>query len=218
MGIANFTIEARDGEARAGTLETRRGEIQTPVFMPVGTYGSVKGVTAEELKTVGSQIILGNTFHLMLRPGVEVIEKFQGLHDFMHWDRPILTDSGGFQVFSLADRRKIDEQGVRFQSPIDGSQVQLDPEISMRVQKALGSDIVMVFDECTPFPASHETAAESMRLSLRWAKRSRDAHGDSTAALFGIVQGGMYDDLREESLQGLTEIGFDAYAIGGLSV
>ena len=218
MGIANFTIEARDGQARAGTLETRRGEIQTPVFMPVGTYGSVKGVTAEELKTVGSQIILGNTFHLMLRPGVEVIEKFQGLHDFMHWDRPILTDSGGFQVFSLADRRKIDEQGVRFQSPIDGSQVQLDPEISMRVQKALGSDIVMVFDECTPFPASHETAAESMRLSLRWAKRSRDAHGDSTAALFGIVQGGMYDDLREESLQGLTEIGFDAYAIGGLSV
>ncbi|MCL4135948.1 UNVERIFIED_CONTAM: hypothetical protein GTU68_032260 [Idotea baltica] len=186
--------------------------------MPVGTYGSVKGVTSEELQACGSKIILGNTFHLMLRPGVEVVQKLGGLQKFMHWPGPILTDSGGFQVFSLAANRKITEQGVKFKSPIDGSTVDLDPEISMQVQRGLGSDIVMIFDECTPYPATHEQAATSMRLSARWAERSKNAHGDNDAALFGIVQGGMYDDLREESLSGLKEIGFDGYAIGGLSV
>jgi len=218
MGVANFKIEAVSDGARAGTLTTRRGDIQTPVFMPVGTYGSVKGVTAEELSACGSQIILGNTFHLMLRPGVEVIETFGGLHDFMHWSGPILTDSGGFQVFSLAANRKITEQGATFRSPINGSKVELTPESSMRVQNSLGSDIVMIFDECTPYPATQKEAADSMRLSLRWAKRSRQAHGDSTAALFGIIQGGMYEELRDESLTGLIDIGFDGYAIGGLSV
>lgn len=218
MGIANFQLQASDAGARAGVLETRRGNIQTPVFMPVGTYGAVKGVTSEELKATGSQIILGNTFHLMLRPGVEVVGEFEGLHDFMHWQGPILTDSGGFQVFSLAARRKISEQGVQFKSPIDGAMVDLNPEISMQVQKALGADIVMIFDECTPYPASHEQAASSMRLSARWAKRSKQAHGDNDAALFGIVQGGMYEDLRAESLSELLQIGFDGYAIGGLSV
>tara|TARA_R110002049_G_scaffold124479_1_gene279982 strand:- start:64815 stop:65939 length:1125 start_codon:yes stop_codon:yes gene_type:complete len=218
MGIAGFNIEATSQGARAGTLQTRRGELQTPIFMPVGTYGSVKGVTAEELKACGSNIILGNTFHLMLRPGVDVIQKLGGLQAFMHWPGPILTDSGGFQVFSLAANRKISEQGVKFKSPIDGSTVNLDPEISMQVQKGLGSDIVMIFDECTPYPATHEQAATSMRLSARWARRSKEAHGESDAALFGIVQGGMYEDLREESLSALKEIGFDGYAIGGLSV
>ena len=218
MGISEFKLEGRDGDARAGTLTTRRGEIQTPVFMPVGTYGSVKGVTAEELQQCGSQIILGNTFHLMLRPGTEVIKQSGGLQKFMHWPGPILTDSGGFQVFSLAERRKINEQGVVFKSSIDGSKVELDPEISMRVQRDLGSDIVMVFDECTPYPATLEQTADSMRLSLRWAARSKQAHADSTAALFGIVQGGMFDELRMESLMGLLDIGFDGYAIGGLSV
>lgn len=218
MGVANFKLEASSGNARAGTLTTRRGDIQTPVFMPVGTYGSVKGVTAEELITTGSQVILGNTFHLMLRPGVEVIETFAGLHKFIHWSGPILTDSGGFQVFSLAENRKITEQGVKFKSPIDGSEVNLSPESSIQVQRSLDSDIVMIFDECTPYPASEQEAADSMRLSLRWAERSRLAHGDSTAALFGIVQGGMYPELRTESLAGLIDIGFDGYAIGGLSV
>ena len=218
MGMAGFKLEASSEGARAGTLQTRRGDVQTPVFMPVGTYGSVKGVTSEELQSCGSKIILGNTFHLMLRPGVDVVQKLGGLQKFMHWPGPILTDSGGFQVFSLAANRKITEQGVKFKSPIDGSTVDLDPEISMQVQKGLGSDIVMIFDECTPYPATHEQAATSMRLSARWARRSKDAHGDSDAALFGIVQGGMYDDLREESLAGLKEIGFDGYAIGGLSV
>ncbi len=218
MGIANFNLQASSQGARAGILQTRRGELPTPIFMPVGTYGSVKGVTAEELQACGSKIILGNTFHLMLRPGVDVIQKLGGLQKFMHWSGPILTDSGGFQVFSLAANRKITEQGVKFKSPIDGSIVDLDPEISMQVQRGLGSDIVMIFDECTPYPATHEQAASSMRLSARWAKRSKDAHGESDAALFGIVQGGMYDDLREESLSGLQEIGFDGYAIGGLSV
>lgn len=218
MGIANFTLQAQSGEARAGTLLTRRGELQTPMFMPVGTYGAVKGVSREELEVCGSQIILGNTFHLMLRPGTEVIKQFGGLHDFMNWQRPILTDSGGFQVFSLAARRKISEQGVQFKSPIDGATVNLDPEISMQVQRDLGSDIVMIFDECTPYPASHQQAEESMRLSARWAKRSKQAHADSDAALFGIVQGGMYEDLRQASLDELVNIGFDGYAIGGLSV
>ena len=218
MGIANFQLDATDGHARAGRLRTRRGEVETPIFMPVGTYGAVKGVTAEELRQCGSEIILGNTFHLMLRPGVEVIEHLGDLHHFMHWSGPILTDSGGFQVFSLAAKRKISEQGVQFQSPIDGSLVQLDPEISMQVQRGLGADIAMVFDECTPYPASHAEAAESMRLSLRWAERSKLAHDDSDAALFGIVQGGMHTELRAESLDRLTELAFDGYAIGGLSV
>lgn len=218
MGIATFTLQAKSEQARAGKLLTRRGELETPMFMPVGTYGAVKGVTKEELEACGSQIILGNTFHLMLRPGVEVINQFGGLHNFMNWQRPILTDSGGFQVFSLAARRKISEQGVQFKSPIDGKTVDLDPEISMQVQRALGSDIVMIFDECTPYPATYEQAESSMRLSARWALRSREAHGDSDAALFGIVQGGMYEDLRQESLDELQKIDFDGYAIGGLSV
>jgi queuine tRNA-ribosyltransferase len=195
-----------------------RGEVQTPAFMPVGTYGTVKAMTPEELTELGAQIILGNTFHLMQRPGVEVIERFGGLHGFMHWQGPILTDSGGFQVFSLGAMRKISEQGVTFASPVNGSRIFLGPEESMAVQRALGADIVMIFDECTPYPATHEQAEASMALSLRWARRSREAHGDNPAALFGIVQGGMYLDLRETSLQGLTEIGFDGYAIGGLSV
>lgn len=218
MGIAEFKLEAVDQDARAGILHTRRGDLQTPIFMPVGTYGAVKGVTPEELRQTGSRIILGNTFHLMLRPGTEVINKLGGLHEFMHWDGPILTDSGGFQVFSLAENRKISEQGVVFKSPVDGSKVTIDPEISMRVQKQLDSDIVMIFDECTPYPATEQQAADSMQLSLRWAERSKRAHGDSDAALFGIVQGGMYTHLREESLAGLMKLGFDGYAIGGLSV
>ncbi len=218
MGVARFQLEATDGYARAGRLCTRRGDVETPIFMPVGTYGAVKGVTAEELQQCGSQIILGNTFHLMLRPGVEVIRNLGGLHQFMGWTGPILTDSGGFQVFSLAAKRKISEQGVQFQSPVDGSPVQLDPEISIQVQRDLGSDIVMVFDECTPYPATHAQAAESMRLSLRWAQRCKLAHGDNDAALFGIVQGGMHTDLRAESIDWLTELKFDGYAIGGLSV
>lgn len=218
MGVAKFTLLATDGKARAGILSTRRGDIQTPVFMPVGTYGAVKGINPEELRATGSQIILGNTFHLMLRPGAKIIQQLGGLQKFMHWDGPILTDSGGFQVFSLAARRTINEQGVTFHSPIDGSKVELTPEISMQVQGQLNSDIVMIFDECTPYPATYEQVADSMRLSLRWAQRSKMAHANSDAALFGIVQGGMHQDLREESLQGLVDLGFDGYAIGGLSV
>lgn len=218
MGVAKFSVEATDGAARAGSLTTRRGVIQTPVFMPVGTYGAVKGINPEELRETGSQIILGNTFHLMLRPGASIIQRLGGLQKFMHWDGPILTDSGGFQVFSLAARRKINEQGVIFHSPVDGAKVELTPEISMQVQQQLNSDIVMIFDECTPYPASYEEVATSMRLSLRWAERSKAAHIHNDAALFGIVQGGMYQDLREESLQGLVDLGFDGYAIGGLSV
>ena len=195
-----------------------RGVIETPVFMPVGTYGTVKAMTPEELRDLGAEIILGNTFHLMLRPGTEIIAAHGDLHDFMHWDGPILTDSGGFQVFSLAEMRQISERGVVFRSPVDGAKVELTPERSMAVQRALGSDIVMIFDECTPYPATVEQAAESMRLSLRWAERSKTAHGDSPAALFGIVQGGMYEGLRRESAERLREIGFDGYAIGGLSV
>ncbi len=207
-----------DGQARRGRLTFGRGTVETPAFMPVGTYGTVKAMTPEELTDLGAEIILGNTFHLMLRPGTEIIQEHGDLHDFMNWQGPILTDSGGFQVFSLGEMRKISEAGVEFRSPVNGSKVFLDPERSMAVQRALGADIVMIFDECTPYPASERQARESMELSLRWARRSREAHGDNPAALFGIVQGGMYPELRSVSLQGLTEIGFDGYAIGGLSV
>ncbi len=217
-----FTLKTTSGGARRGELRFARGTVQTPAFMPVGTYGTVKAMTPEELRDIGAQIILGNTFHLMLRPGTEIINLHGDLHDFMHWSGPILTDSGGFQVFSLADLRKITEEGVTFASPVDGSKVHLSPESSMAVQKALGSDIVMIFDECTPYPATEKQAADSMRLSLRWAARSKTAHvelqGENPNALFGIVQGGMYETLRHESVAGLTEIGFDGYAIGGLSV
>jgi queuine tRNA-ribosyltransferase len=195
-----------------------RGVVETPAFMPVGTYGTVKAMTPEELREVGAEMILGNTFHLMLRPGTEVIRAHGDLHDFMHWSGPILTDSGGFQVFSLADLRSISEEGVRFQSPVNGDRVLMTPESSMQVQCELGSDVVMIFDECTPYPATGEQARQSMELSLRWAQRSREAHGDNPAALFGIVQGGMYADLRARSAEGLMAIGFDGYAIGGLSV
>jgi queuine tRNA-ribosyltransferase len=192
--------------------------VETPIFMPVGTYGAVKSLTPEDLLGLGAQIILGNTFHLMLRPGMEVMKTHGDLHDFMRWQKPILTDSGGFQVFSLGALRKISEQGVTFKSPINGSKIFMGPEESMQVQRDLGSDIVMIFDECTPYPATYQQAADSMRLSLRWAKRSKDAHADNPSALFGIVQGGMYPELRRESIHGLTDIGFDGYAIGGLSV
>ncbi len=213
-----FDLLKNQNDARRGRLDFPRGTIETPAFMPVGTYGTVKAMTPEELDGIGAEIILGNTFHLMLRPGMEVIKEFGGLHKFMHWDKPILTDSGGFQVFSLAESRKITEEGAHFRSPVDGSKVFLGPEEAIQIQHTLGSDIVMIFDECTPYPATEEEAADSMRLSLRWAKRSKDAHGDNENALFGIVQGGMYESLREESLTGLKEIGFDGYAIGGLSV
>ncbi len=213
-----FKVTQTDGKARRGQLTFDRGVVETPAFMPVGTYGTVKGMTPEELKNTGAHICLGNTFHLMLRPGTDIIKMHGDLHDFMHWDKPILTDSGGFQVFSLGDLRKITEEGVTFRSPINGEKIMLTPEKSIDVQRDLGSDIVMIFDECTPYPASVEEARTSMELSLRWAKRSKDAHGDSEAALFGIVQGGMYEDLRDISLKGLLDIGFDGYAIGGLSV
>ena len=214
----NFKISATENLARRGKLTFPRGEIDTPAFMPVGTYGTVKGMLPKDIKELGAQIILGNTFHLMLRPGTEVVKAHGDLHDFMGWDKPILTDSGGFQVFSLGAMRKITEEGVEFQSPIDGSKVFLSPEKSMEVQRDLGSDIVMIFDECTPYPATEEEARQSMELSMRWAKRSKEGHGDNPSALFGIVQGGMYTHLRDESLQGLVDIGFDGYAIGGLSV
>lgn len=213
-----FKLINTDGYARRGQLHFARGVVETPIFMPVGTYGTVKALTPEELLAAGAQIILGNTFHLMLRPTTAVIQAHGDLHDFMHWQKPILTDSGGFQVFSLGALRKITEQGVTFKSPINGSKIFMGPEESMRVQRELGSDIVMIFDECTPYPASHSVAADSMRLSLRWAQRSKQAHADNSAALFGIVQGGMYPDLRQESVSGLVDIGFDGYAIGGLSV
>jgi queuine tRNA-ribosyltransferase len=213
-----FELLATDNEARRGRLIFPRGIVDTPAFMPVGTYGTVKAMTPEELRDVGAQIILGNTFHLMLRPGTDLIRAHGGLHDFMHWDRPILTDSGGFQVFSLAASRKITETGVHFQSPVDGSAVFLDPETSMRAQRDLGADVVMAFDECTPYPATEQQARESMELSLRWAERSKRAHGDNQAALFGIVQGGVYPELRHVCAEGLTDIGFDGYAIGGLAV
>lgn len=213
-----FELLSHEGAARRGRLTFARGSVETPAFMPVGTYGTVKSMAPEELIELGAEIVLGNTFHLMQRPGVEVIQRLGDLHGFMHWQGPILTDSGGFQVFSLGALRRISEAGVTFASPVDGSRIFLGPEESMAVQRALGADIVMIFDECTPFPASHEQAEASMALSLRWARRSREAHGDSPAALFGIVQGGMYPDLRQRSLEGLMDTGFDGYAIGGLSV
>jgi len=213
-----FTKSHQDGLARRGTLTFGRGTIQTPAFMPVGTYGTVKAMTPEELESIGAEIILGNTFHLMLRPGTEVIQAHGDLHDFMHWEKPILTDSGGFQVFSLGEMRKITEEGVHFRSPVNGSKVFLGPEEAIAVQHLLGSDIVMVFDECTPYPADEQTARISMELSMRWSIRCKEAHGDSKNALFGIVQGGMHPALRSESLAHLIETGFDGYAIGGLSV
>ncbi|MCW8959854.1 MAG: tRNA guanosine(34) transglycosylase Tgt [Gammaproteobacteria bacterium] len=247
-----FELFGTDGQARRGRLTFERGTVETPAFMPVGTYGTVKAMTPEELQGMGAEIVLGNTFHLMLRPGTEIIREHGDLHNFMHWQGPILTDSGGFQVFSLGQMRRITEEGVTFASPVDGSKVFMGPEESMAVQRDLGSDIVMIFDECTPYPATEAEARTSMELSLRWAKRSREAHdaqgsasvaggrtpgatdaqgsasvagggtpgstGDNPNALFGIVQGGMYPELRRESLAGLLAIGFDGYAIGGLSV
>ncbi|WP_201618199.1 tRNA guanosine(34) transglycosylase Tgt [Psychrobacter urativorans] len=209
-----------DTRARRGTVHLNHGDVQTPAFMPVGTYGTVKGMLPRDIEAIGADIILGNTFHLWLRPGTDVIDKFGGLHQFMHWDKPILTDSGGFQVFSLGAMRKITEEGVNFKSPIDGAKVFLSPEKSMQIQYSLNSDIVMQFDECTPYPATHDEAKKSLELSLRWGQRCLDEHQNlgSTNALFGIIQGSMYEDLRRQSLEGLLEIGFDGYAIGGLSV
>ncbi len=223
-----FEVLATDGRARRGRLNFPRGAVETPAFMPVGTYGTVKGVSPEEVESIGAHIVLGNTFHLMLRPGTEVIKAHGGLHGFMHWNKPILTDSGGFQVFSLKELRKISEQGVKFRSPVNGDLVELTPERSMQVQYDLDSDIVMIFDECTPYPATEDEARKSMELSLRWAVRSRaefdrlnqgpNGEKSNTHALFGIVQGGMYMPLRQASLAGLSDIGFDGYAIGGLAV
>jgi len=217
---ARFDRLGGSGRARRGLLTLRRGVVQTPVFMPVGTYGTVKAMTAEELTGLGAEIVLGNTFHLMLRPGTEVIGAHGGLHRFMHWPGPILTDSGGFQVWSLAELRKLDETGVRFRSPVNGDAVFLSPEVSMRVQAALDSDVVMAFDECTPYPASEAVARRSMELSMRWARRSREEFDrlGNPNALFGIVQGGTHLPLRLESIEALKSIGFDGYAIGGLAV
>ncbi len=217
MGLT-FELLAHDGQARRGRLSLPHGVVDTPAFMPVGTYGSVKSVSPVELREVGAQIVLGNTFHLWLRPGLEVIEAHGGLHRFMGWDGPLLTDSGGYQVFSLGELGKITEEGVRFASPVNGDRLTLTPEESMRIQRVLDADVVMVFDECTPYPLDEARTRESMLLSLRWAERSKRAHAGNCNALFGIVQGGMYERLREESLIGLTQIGFDGYAIGGLSV
>lgn len=218
MSRLQFQLHKTDGIARRGRLTFPRGTVETPAFMPVGTYGSVKGILPEHTEALGAEIILGNTFHLYLRPGLEVIERHGGLHGFARWNKPILTDSGGFQVFSLAHRRKITEQGVTFASPVDGGKVFLGPEESMRIQKVLDSDIVMIFDECTPYPATEEVARKSMELSLRWAERSKRAHEGNDAALFGIVQGGVHEALRDRSAEGLQAIGFDGYAIGGLAV
>ncbi len=220
MSRLQFQLQTTDGRARRGRLTFPRGTVETPAFMPVGTYGSVKGILPEQIRALGAEIILGNTFHLYLRPGLDVIADHGGLHGFARWDGPILTDSGGFQVFSLAHRRKITEQGVTFSSPTDGARVFLGPEESMRIQKVLDSDIVMIFDECTPYPATEPVARTSMELSLRWAQRSRNAHDElgNDAALFGIVQGGVHHDLRSRSAEGLQQIGFDGYAIGGLAV
>ena len=216
----NFELLARDGAARRGRITLAHGSVDTPAFMPVGTYGTVKAMTPRDLIEIGAQICLGNTFHLWLRPGLDVIAAHGGLHRFMGWQGPILTDSGGFQVFSLGALRKIGEEGVRFRSPINGDRLFLTPEESMHIQRVLNSDIAMILDECTPYPASHPEAAASMRLSLRWAQRSRATHDrlGNDNALFGIVQGGMYEDLRDESLAALVDIGFDGFAIGGLSV
>jgi queuine tRNA-ribosyltransferase len=213
-----FELLKNDGNARRGRLAFERGTVETPAFMPVGTYGTVKAMTPKAVRATGAEIILGNTFHLMLRPGTEVIRAHGGLHEFMQWKNPILTDSGGFQVWSLSERRKITEEGVTFASPVDGARVFLGPEESMAVQADLGSDIVMCFDECTPYPATEKQASESMEMSMRWAARCRDAHGTSSSALFGIVQGGMFEGLRQQSAQALVDIGFDGYAVGGLSV
>lgn len=213
-----FSTSGNDGLSRRGVMEFPRGAVQTPAFMPVGTYGTVKGLNPQQLKELGADIILGNTFHLMLRPGTEVINHHGDLHEFMGWDKPILTDSGGFQVFSLGDMRKISEEGVKFRSPIDGDEIFLGPESAIEIQHKLGADIIMVFDECTPYPADEKTARESMELSMRWAARCKQAHGENSAALFGIVQGSMYKNLRDESLDALVNLEFDGYAIGGLSV
>lgn len=213
-----FTLHNTDGVARRGTITLAHGQVETPAFMPVGTYGTVKAMSPLDLQEIGAHICLGNTFHLWLRPGLEVIAAHGGLHKFMGWDKPILTDSGGFQVWSLGELRKITEEGVKFRSPINGDSCFLTPEESMHIQRVLNSDIVMIFDECTPYPATHDEARKSMELSLRWAKRSKDAFADNPNNLFAIVQGGMFEDLRDISLNGLKEIGFDGYAIGGLSV
>lgn len=220
-----FTLKKTSGSARLGSLTFRRGDVSTPAFMPVGTYGTVKGVTPEEVAESGADILLGNTFHLMLRPGTQIIRRHGGLHEFMNWHGPILTDSGGFQVFSLAAMRKLSEEGVRFRSPVNGDEILLTPEISMEVQHELNSDVAMIFDECTPYPATESEARESMQLSLRWAIRSRQrfdelrvAAPERGEALFGIVQGGIYDELRRESLAKLEAIGFEGYAVGGLAV
>ncbi|MEC9364389.1 MAG: tRNA guanosine(34) transglycosylase Tgt [Pseudomonadota bacterium] len=213
-----FELLATSGAARRGRLLFERGTVETPAFMPVGTYGTVKAMTPEELRASGAQIVLGNTFHLMLRPGAETMRALGGLHRFMHWDGPILTDSGGFQVWSLSGLRKITEEGVKFASPVNGDRIFLTPERAIEVQHALGSDVVMQFDECTPYPATARQARQSMELSARWAARCKTAHGANHGALFGIVQGGMHADLRRESLARLREIGFDGYAVGGLSV
>ena len=216
--IVDFKLLGTDGNARRGVLTLAHGAVDTPAFMPVGTYGTVKAMSPAELRELGAQIVLGNAFHLWLRPGIEVIAAHGGLHRFMGWNGPILSDSGGFQVYSLGPLRKVSEEGVKFQSPVNGDPLFLTPEESMRIQRVLNSDIAMVFDECTPYPADYEQARASMELSLRWAERSRRAHEGSTNALFGIVQGGMHEALRDASLAGLTQIGFDGYAIGGLSV
>ena len=213
-----FDLLTTDGGARRGQLQLAHGTVQTPVFMPVGTYGTVKAMSPFELTDIGFEMVLSNTFHLWLRPGLDVIERFGGLHRFMGWDKPILTDSGGFQVFSLGKLRKITEDGVKFASPINGDRLFLTPEISMQIQRTLNSDIVMIFDECTPYPATEREAADSMRLSLRWAARSKAAHAGNPNALYGIVQGGMYEGLRDESARELIALDFDGYAIGGLSV
>src|SRR5260221_1650792 len=213
-----FAVHATDGAARAGTLELVHGNVESPVFMPVGTYGAVKAMSPAELVENGTRIVLGNPFHLWLRPGLEVVAAHGGLHRFIGWAGPILTGSGGYQVFSLGDLRKITEEGVRFASPVNGDRLLLTPEESMRIQRVLGADIAMVFDECTPYPAGERDTGESMRLSLRWAERSKRAHEGNPNALFGIVQGGMLETLRDESLAGLASIGFDGYAIAGLSV
>ena len=218
--MLKFELLQTDGNARLGKLHLQHGVIETPIFMPVGTYGAVKSLSPQELLDNNAQIILGNTFHLWLRPGLDVISRFGGLHKFNGWNKPILTDSGGFQVFSLGKLRKIKEEGVYFQNPIDGSKLFLSPEKSMEIQTGLNSDIVMIFDECTPYPATHAEARLSMEMSLRWARRSRDAFNlaNNPNALFGIIQGGLYKDLRKRSLEGLMEIGFDGMAVGGLSV
>jgi queuine tRNA-ribosyltransferase len=220
MTAMNFDLLATDGAARRGRLTFDRGTVETPAFMPVGTYGSVKAMTPRDVTEIGAEIILGNTFHLFLRPGLEIVEQFGGLHRFIGWNKPILTDSGGFQVFSLAHKRKITEEGVTFASPVDGSKVFLSPEVSMQIQATLDSDIAMIFDECTPYPATEKVASDSMELSLRWAERSRRAFDDqkNPNALFGIVQGSVYESLRRRSAEGLVRIGFDGYAVGGLAV